>query len=271
MNTALLRKTAHDHFWVTCLVSIAVLSFPVVILLAFSSVPLEMIEGAFQVPWISTLIRALTGAEISELLNANSVGAFVFVHPVVLTITWGFVVMTTSRVICGEVDQGTADVLLSLPLSRWSVYTTVSTWVFLCCLLLIMCLWCGVWIGVQIVGITEDVHVWSLHPVAINACALLWAVAGIGMLFSAAGSTRGAVVGTVAGILVASFLLNSLAAFWPRAQAISFVSIMHYFRPFVIILEGRLQTAEVIVLLSIAAATWTAGGIIFSRRDIHTT
>ena len=76
-------------------------------------------------------------------------------------------------------------------------------------------------------------------------------------------------VGAVFGILIASLLLNSLAAFWPRAEALSVVGILHYFRPFAIIRDGGYEARDILVLLLIAAFAWTAGAFAFTHRDIH--
>ncbi len=271
MNAALLRKTAYDHRWAMTLTALALTLFPVLIIHAFASVPWEMTNNWLKLPWIARLIQSLTGADLSEVMSVNTLGAFAFVHPVVLAVTWGYVIMTATRVLCGEIDLGTADLLLALPMSRWTLYTTVSSWVFLGCPVFMLCLWCGVWIGDGTAGIPESMHLWELRHVVMNACLMHWTVAGVAMLFSACSSRRGRAVGWLFGILVASFLLNSLAAFWPRAQALSALGLLHYFHPFAIIRDGAIQTSNIVVLTALTLTAWVAGGVIFARRDIHAT
>ena len=125
-------------------------------------------------------------------------------------------------------------------------------------------------IGDQTAGLSERMDLWELRYVVVNAAAMLWAVVGISMLFSAAGSRRGRAVGAIFALLVASFLLNSLVAFWPRAETLAVLGLLHYFRPFAIVRDGCFQITDIAVLLSVAIITWVAGGFIFSRRDIHT-
>lgn len=271
MNASLLRKTAYDHRWAMLLTAGALTLFPILLVHAFASVPWELANEWLKIPWVARLIRALTGADLSEVMSINALGAFVFVHPVVLAVTWGYVIMTATRVLCGEIDLGTAELLFALPMSRWTLYTTVSAWVFLGCPVFMLCLWCGVCIGDRTADLPESMRLWELRHVVINACLMHWSVAGVALLFSAGSSRRGRAVGWLFGILVASFMLNSLAAFWPRAQALSALGLLHYFHPFAIIRDGAIPNSNIVVLTTLALTAWVGGGVIFARRDIHAT
>lgn len=270
INLALFRKTAADHRFLMGLIGLALIAFPTVIMHAFASFPLDMAEQWLKIEWIARLIRGLAGADFSDMLNMTAVGGFAFVHPMVLAITWSCIVVASTQVLSGEIDQGTADVLLALPVSRWRLYTTVSAWVFLCCPLMSLCTWAGVWTGNATADLPESVSLWQLRHVAANQCAMLWAVAGLAMLISAAGSRRGRSVGIVFGILVTSFLLNWLALFWERAEVVAHLAVLHYFRPFIVVRDGQYPIADLAVLLAVAVVAWTIGGFIFARRDIPT-
>lgn len=271
MNFALLRKTAFEQSAACLAVSVALIIFPAVIINAFASVPIDLL-GDFiaRAPWIGKIIRALTGADLSEMMNPNTLGAFAFAHPVIVMLTWGYIVMSTTKVLCGEIDQGTADILLSLPISRTRCYVTVSAWVFLCVPWFVACLWFGVWVGAQTAALPSPLTPWSLRNVAVTDVACLWSVAGIGMFFSALGSRRGRSVGIIFAILVSMFLLNAVAALWPRIQSLAPYSLLYHFRPLVIMRDGVFPKPDFAILLTVAAITWTAGAIIFNRRDIHT-
>ncbi len=267
MNLALVRKTVYDDRWAMMALMGGVMLFAVIILNAFASIPWEMFESVLQVRWIAGIIRAMTGAELSQSLSMTTMSSFAFAHPVVLSLTWCFLVMSSTRVLSGEIDRGTADMLLSLPLSRWSVYLSVSVWIFIACPMLVGSLWLGVLIGSRIADLPQPVVVWELRGVAVNACCMLWAVAGISLLFSACGSRRSRSVAWIFAILVGSFMLNSLAAFWPRIESVAYVSLLRYFRPFVVVRDG-LNPFDVGVLLLVSLFTWLLGAVIWSRRDV---
>ena len=270
MNVALFRKTAHEHRWLFVLILFTTSVFPVIFVHAFLAFPIEQTEGFLKVPLVRAMIKALTGADVMELFSINALGAFAFVHPVMLALGWACVVVSAARVIAGEIDVGTADLLLALPVSRFRAYLSVTAWVFLCCPLLAGAAWFGVWMGTVTADMPEVLDIWSLGPVAVNSAAMLIAVAGVATLISAVSSRQGRAVGVAFGILLCSFLLNWLAAFWEPAQRLAFVGILRYFRPFVILREGHLQTADVAVLLAVALITWSIGAVVFTRRDVHT-
>lgn len=270
MNLTLFLKTARDHRTLMLVLSGAVFVFPVAIIQAFTSMPWDMMEQFLtRMPWISNLIKSLTGADISEMISINALGSFVFVHPVILTVTWASIIAAATRVIAGEIDAGTADLVMALPLSRWQLYISVSAWPVVCCVLMVGCMWIGIWMGDRVADMDHPIDVLSLWRVALNAVVMHSAVVGIAMLCSASATRRGRSTGIVIGILVVSFLLNSLAAFWPKIESVAVFGLLHYFRPFVIVRDSRLEPWNIGVLLSVAVVTWTVGGVIFSRRDIH--
>jgi len=268
MSMALFGKTARDNRLALGISALAVTAFPIILTHAFSSIPLDLLEQWLEVPWIARIFRAVTGTGVTEAFTVNAMAGFVFVHPVMLAIQWAYVVTGTSRVTVGEIDRGTADLLLALPISRFGVFVSMNAWMLLTAPLLYACVWLGVWIGGATADLAEPFDVWALRHVVINAFALLWAVGGISAAISAAASRRGQALGIVFGILVTSYLLNWLAAFWPSVEWLAVVGILHYFRPFAIVRDGGVATADVVVLLSVAAVTWVVAAIIFMRRDI---
>ena len=71
-------------------------------------------------------------------------------------------------------------------------------------------------------------------------------------------------------ILLASFLLNFLGPFWSVAKRLSFLGLLDYYRPLIILRDGTVPWNNLAVLLSVACVLWIAAGVIFSRRDICT-
>lgn len=77
-------------------------------------------------------------------------------------------------------------------------------------------------------------------------------------------------MGIVFGIVLASYLLNSLAQFWGTAKSIAFLSLQNYYRPLLILRETAWPVTDMLVLIAVSAILWTAGVMIFARRDIYT-
>lgn len=131
---------------------------------------------------------------------------FSFMIPLIfigLATTWG------ARAGAEEEESGTADVLLSLPLSRSSVLTTrmMSTVFVIACTLLIAT--AALWAGTDIVDM--DVAVSRILQASI-ACGLLAMVfGGFSVALASWSGRRGVGLGTGLGLAIAAFVLYSLA------------------------------------------------------------
>jgi hypothetical protein len=77
-------------------------------------------------------------------------------------------------------------------------------------------------------------------------------------------------VAIVFAIVLASFLLNFVAQYWEPVEPFAPLSVMHYYQPAKILQSGTFPTADLVVLLGVAATTWLLGGEILARRNITT-
>ena len=82
----------------------------------------SMMEIFQKVPFLKDLIAALLGTSMGFQVTPKSVFSFIWVHPTVLALVWGFEIVFCTRVPVGEVDRGTVDLLFGLPVSRWRVF-----------------------------------------------------------------------------------------------------------------------------------------------------
>ncbi len=229
---------------------------------------LDMVVQMMKVPFVSQLVSILGGLD-SGVFNFTGFAAFSFVHPLILAVSWAIITMPITRVLTGEIENGTADLLLTLPVSRFTVYTSSTAFIFLICPLLPLGEWLGLWIGSYTVDLPEPIDFAVLLPIVVNAAAMLFAITGIASLVSAASERRGKAAGVLFGILIVSFLLNWLVRVWPESAPIARLSILRYFRPFVLIADGGLDYSDLATLLSLGIVTWIAGAVIFTRKDIH--
>lgn len=268
MSTALFRKTGREQRWSLSMTAAGSAVFPILFINAFDTFDFAHAEAFLNLPFVNTLIRALTGSDVAEVLNRQSLAAFPFIHPVILALGWTNVVAMATRSLVGEIETGTGDLLLSLPLTRWRIYASVTAWLLVACPLLACAAWCGATIGLATGDLRDTANGWSLRYIVLNETAMLLAVGGLAVLISALSVRRGRAMACAFGILLSSFLLNVLAAFWPAAERIAYAGILHYYRPYVIIREGGPNIPDLAVLVAVAVVTWTAGGIVFARRDI---
>ncbi len=271
MNLALIGKTIRDHRLLFLLALAASVFVPVLVIVALSSTPTGAMTKLLQaMPFLRDMFRMLVGADPLDMLSRTSFAAFTFVHPVVLAIVWGFLIVICTAVPASEVDRGTADLLLSLPISRRGIYLSVTSVVLLCVGLLAVAPWLGSWLSEHVKTWKEPLELGRLWLPVVGNVAALWAVAGVCLGVSSCCSRRGAAVGILFVWLLGSFMLNLLGAFWKPAERVVFLSLLNYFRPVIIVRDQTLNLEHVGVLVGLGLVGWVAGLIVFTRRDIAT-
>lgn len=270
--TGLLRKIWMEARWPVVWFSVG-LALVMGILTALLPKVLGNIDAIFQkMPMVKPLITALLGVDPGDRMSAELSQAFLWVHPTVLTLLWAHEVMYCSRLPAGEIDRGTADFLMCLPVSRWKLFVAESIG------------WIGSGVIILCAGYAGHLAASStLQPgmklttantlmVMLNLGALYLAVGSFAFLISTVSDRRGRAIGVVFAVLLASFLLNFLAQFVEWAKELSpWLSVMEYYRPAIIIQNGLFPWSNVGTLLGLTAIFWTLAGICFSRRSICTT
>jgi ABC-2 type transport system permease protein len=223
-----------------------------------------------QLPFAKSMLTALLGTELGEEITARSMQILLWVHPVVLALVWTHEIVLCTRMPAGEIDRGTIDVLLGLPVSRRAVYFCESA-VWLITGLLVL--------GMGLLGhrLAAPAMPAEIRPelsrvllVMANLYCVYVAVGGIGFLVSSLSDRRGRAMAVVFGIVLASFLLNFVAQFWEPARQFAFLSVMKYYQPAQILRSGDFPIRDVAVLLSVGATAWLLGGEVVARRSLCT-
>src|SRR6266568_8850368 len=132
MNRGLIIRAFRES-WPTTLV-LGLVLFGVEAALAFV---LPKFSGQMSQEWLQMdfargIMQAMLGAELADRIGPQMFQAMAWVHPVPLALGWAHAIMSCTRVPAGEVDRGTIDIWLSLPVSRREVFFS-ETFVWLSC------------------------------------------------------------------------------------------------------------------------------------------
>lgn len=271
MTRGLLKKILWEVRLPVCLFAAALF---VVMFLLTSLLP--KVLGDFhrifdKLPFIKPLITALLGMDPGDDgLTAAMMQAFLWVHPTVLTLLWAHELMFCSRVPAAEIDRGSIDFLLGLPISRWNLFKAETLGWLLSGLFILSFGFTGHAIATTGLQPSMQPDFTAVLAIMVNLFCVYLAVGALAFLVSTSSDRRGRAIGIMFGILLLSFLLNFLAQFWPPAKTVSFLSVMEYYRPAMIIQENQFPTYDVTVLCLITATAWTAAGIRLSKRSICT-
>jgi ABC-type transport system involved in multi-copper enzyme maturation permease subunit len=228
-------------------------------------------EFMLAVPFIRGMVSAMMGVDIGPDLTITTMLSVLWTHPVVLALVSTHAIVSCARYPAGEIDRGTIDILLGWPVSRrevWRAHTLV--WVLSGAIVVVAGL-AGYGLATLSLAAEARPPAAGVLMAAVNLFALYLAVGAATLLASSLSSRQ--THATAAGFLVVigSFLLNFLVPYWNVADALSFLGLMEYYRPAVILRDGAFPTADVAVLVSIAIALWIAGMEITARRNVMTT
>ena len=222
------------------------------------------------IPFIKPILTALLGVDVGDGFTAQMMQAFLWVHPTVLALIWAHELMYCSRMPAAEIDRGTIDYLLGMPISRWRLYTAETIGWLLTGLVILTTGWCGHAIASQWLQPGMLPGAYPTFCVMANLFGLYLAVGAASFLVSACSDRRGRTIGIVFALLLFSFLLNFLAQFWDPAKQVAFLSMMEYYKPAKIIETGAFPMRNVSILGSLAVVFWVCGGFVLQRRSICT-
>lgn len=270
MSAAIVTKTLRDIWWQLLLVCVFILGFEVFMMrmLIEAVHDLELLKVWLERPLIKTFVRLALGDDLAGDFSINALATVGLAHPLLYAASWALLLTMATGAIVGEIGRGTADLLLTLPVSRTRVYISTSLGWVLAALPISGVPIVGLWLGERIFPLDSPLDFSRLWPVAANLYALNLSIAAVTMGLSAFLSRRGPAIGIVLAGLLISDLLNLLAQFWDKAERLSVFGFLHYYRPLPIVRAGEVPWGDVAVLLGVGALAWGLGAWHFSRRDI---
>jgi len=270
MMRGLLLKTWYEVWLMTLLFGCALLGVNALLTYVIPHFQEGIIEIIERIPFVQPMLTAMLGTELGDEISARTLQAFLWVHPTVLALLWAHAIVFCTRMPAGEIDRGTIDVLLGLPVSRRAAYYGEAI------------AWLAAGLVILLMGFTGHCLTSSFIPdeerpefsralmVLANLYCVYVAVGGIATLVSSLSSHRGGAMAIAFAIVLASFLLNFVAQFWEPAEQVAFLSVMDYYRPAQNLQSGDFPAADVTVLLSVGAAALLLGGEVVARRSICT-
>jgi ABC-2 type transport system permease protein len=223
-----------------------------------------------QMPFAQNIIKAMLGTETMPEAGPRLFLSIPWAHPVVMALVWAHAIIGATRLPAGEVDRGTIDILLGMPVSRWRLFVTDSAAWALCGAAVLLAGLAGNQVGAMTVSPEQRAQVPRLLMVLVNLWTFYAAVGGLAWLMSALSDRRGKAMTGAFVFVLASFLLNYLAQLWEPMERLGFLSALRYYRPLFILNDGAWPGRDVAVLGASAAVLWGAAGVAFARRDLST-
>ena len=269
-NFAIFAKTLRDSALTIALASFGVLMFVILVVFSMLNMGAEVLEFVSKVGFIRKIFEATLGISVEGEVSINTLFSVSFTHGMVLMLTWGTLIAMATRVTVGELERGTADLLLALPVNRSEVFVSTTCGWLVAALILSSCPFIGVAIGIQIFETEEVVELSRYIAPSINFLAINLAIAGVASMVGSVLNRRGQAVGAIVAVAFVSVVLNFVEPFLPNMKAMRYFGLLHYFRPVDIVRTGELPMDSLLVLGSIAVVCWSVGLAVFRAKDIPT-
>ena len=263
----LVRRTIGDQRWLWLFSALGIFGFLLLFNFAIVAIPRENAETWLKVPWIQKFVATLVGSDAVLLTKPEGMLSVGFSHPMVWAMLLAFTFTAASASIAGEIDRGTMDLLAALPMSRSALYASTSAAILFMGVVLCWTVWLGAIIGIRIAGLFDTRTDW-MAIAAANLCTTFVGIAGLSMALSAMVPRRGLAVAIAFGIVFYGFVLNFLKTMWPAIDAIGFTSFLHYYQPLIVMRDTAWAWGNMAVMTAAGVVLWTAGLIVFNRRDI---
>lgn len=270
MNRGLIIRAFRELWPTTLVLGLVLMGVEAALAFVLTKFGAQMSQDWLQLDFARGIMQAMLGTEIADRIGPQMYQSMAWVHPVVLALVWAHALGCCTRVPAGEVDRGTADVLLGLPVSRWDVFLSETLVWLICGAVVFAAALAGNLLGGLPLPPAARPQLARLLLVLLNLFCLYGAVGGLAWLVSSLSNRRGRAMTTVFLILLALFLLNYLAPFWPPLERFEFLGPLHYFRPVNVLTSGAAPWRDLSVLAGAGVALWLAGGVIFARRDLCT-
>lgn len=271
MNRGLLVRALRESWPATLVLGVVLALVEAALAFVLPRFGSQLPQQWLEMGMVRGLLQAMLGTRIAEQLGPEMFHSIAWVDPLPLALMWAHAMISCTRVPAGEVDRGTVDVVLGLPVSRWELFASETVvWVG-CGALLLLAALAGNLLGSLGLPPHARPHLGRLLIVLLNVFCLYCTIGGLSWLASSVSERRGRALTTVFLIILALFLLNYLAEFWQPLERIVFLSPLHYHRPVAILVTGTWPWHDLLVLFGAGAVMWVLAGVIFSRRDLATT
>ena len=268
MNLAITNRFIREATWACLACMLGIVSFVVMFIWAMQMMGPQLMEFLSSIDFLRQMLELAFGISLTGNVSSNVLYSISCLHPVVLALAWGVLISIATRQTAGEVERGTAELLLTLPLSRRRLLNSgVACWV-LAAVAVSVAPMIGLLIGTRLFEPHEPIQYIRFVMVMFNFLALNLTVAAIATLLGVCIPRRGIAVAITSAILITGLAMNFLESFLPFIERLRFLNLLNYYRPGNIVRDGVWPIGNMLILAGLALASLLVTQAVWQRRDI---
>jgi len=270
MNWAIWKKAVGDawlQLLICCLILVAFAW-----LFVWLMTQIEIGAWAVMVRAVPDFLRKLSDISVAAMVTPAGRLTILFVHPITLLVAVGWAVGRGSDSISGEIGRGTMDLILSLPVRRFTVMLAPAVVAAIGAFVLAGSLLGGIALGLASFEMSGDMTAMEFLPGTINLGCMTFCFTGITTLISSCGRNRWRTIIIAGGFYVVSFIVEVVRQFWTPGAWLKYFTFLSAYSPRSLILEpeqtGLLALPYNLTLIVLGLAAYTVAAIVLTYRDI---
>jgi ABC-2 type transport system permease protein len=208
---------------------------------------------------------------ITEAFGIDDFSSFAgFVGAEALNVIWplvaaGFAIVVGSAAVAGEIERGSVDLWLSVPVARWRLLLAKIVAALIGLLVIVVATVAAIAIGAA--AIDEWPGIGPLLAVLVTLPGIVVTVLGYSVLFSTMFGRRGIAAGLASGVTLLSYLFWIIANMSASVDWLRYLSIFSAYDAQAALSDATVHWVGLAVLLLVGIACAGAALAIFERRD----
>jgi ABC-2 type transport system permease protein len=237
-------------------------------LILFGAIYISIFDGMFEQ---MTVFKDLSIYKIAGMQLGSVEGYIASVVLAYIAVLVGiYCIVTSTSTLAGEEDNGTLELIVAMPLSRWQILTAKAVALSVVVLFIIIIAAIGNAVLLEVIKFSTPINVtpFGLFVALISSLPLAVGFIMIGLFLGAILPNRRTAVVVMTVYFIASYLGKNLVGMVKSLEPIKYFSLFNYYNTTRTIFSDGTQLSDILTLLGIATVFYVLALICFSRRNI---
>lgn len=272
-NLGLVQRSIRETYASTLILAGVLFSITSLLAYALPRVQARFAQRGFVPPPIRAFRDAMLGTDSSLGSIADIAYSIVLSHPIVIALLAAHAIIVTTRILAAEVERGTVDVLLALPVTRLQLFVSETAAWLVTALVVLGAVYGGTYFGSRFVPEEYRPDFANMLLVIANLSLVYGVIGTSGLLAGVTTDRRTRAVLFVVLMTVFSILINFLYTLDPSLEftrRFRVVSILEYYKPAKMLRLGEFAWRDASVLGAASLVIWAFAAVRMSKRDVTT-
>ena len=237
-------------------------------LILFGAMYISIFPGLFeQLQSLKDLsVYKLVGMRLGSVEGYMASVVLVYI-PILLCI---YCIIASTSTLAGEGDNGTLELIVTMPLSRWQILTAKAVALSVVILFIMIIASIGNALILAVIKINNPINVtpFGLFSALMSSVPLALGFIMIGFFLGATLPNRRLSTTVLTILFIASFFVENIAGMVKSLEPIRYLSLFNYYNTTETIFADGIRSSDILILFGVAVVFFILAVICFHRRNI---